>query len=47
MSEIGYTPVEINYRTTHYGTGNYAYEKRADYHSDTDAKKDGTIVFKK
>lgn len=46
-TEIGYTPHEINYRTTHYGTGKYAYENRADYHTNSEAKKDGILVFKK
>ncbi len=47
VSEIGYTPVATNYRTTHYGTGKYAYNTRADYHNDESAKKDGILVFKK
>ncbi len=44
--EIGYTPCEFNYRTTHYGLGKYAYKHRADYHGDAD-KKDGILVFKR
>jgi hypothetical protein len=47
VSEIGYTPIALNYRTTHYGTGKYAYESRADYHKDSNAKKDGILVFRK
>ena len=44
---IGYKLIEINYRTTHYGTGKYAYADRADYHSQKDQKKDGILVFTK
>lgn len=44
--EIGYTPYEFNYRTTHYGLGKYAYKHRADYHGDAE-KKDGILVFKR
>ena len=46
-SQIGYTPIATNYRTTHYGTGKYAYNTRADYHNDESAKKDGILVFRK
>lgn len=43
---IGYTPYEFNYRTTHYGLGKYAYRHRADYHGDAD-KKDGILIFRR
>lgn len=46
VTEIGYTPHEYNYRTTHYGLGKYAYRHRADYHGNAD-KKDGILIFKK
>jgi hypothetical protein len=46
--DIGFKLVEIIYRTTHYGTGKYAYKERADYHANGDTgKKDGILVFKK
>mgnify|MGYP001189441443 CR=1 FL=1 len=47
VSEIGYTPIGINYRTTHYGTGKYAYNNRSDYHNNINSKKDGVLVFRK
>lgn len=47
VEEIGYTLQELNYRTTHYGLGKYAYRHRADYHGDEEEKKDGIIIFKK
>lgn len=47
VKEIGYELVEVNYRTTHYGLGKYAYSHRADYHGDQEEKKDGIIIFKK
>ena len=46
VEEIGYSLVEVNYRTTHYGLGKYAYNHRADYHGNSE-KKDGIILFKK
>jgi DNA modification methylase len=46
--EIGYEIVEIIYRSTHYGTGKYAYSHRADYHDNgRSGKKDGIIVLRK
>lgn len=47
VERIGYKLTEINYRTTHYGLGKYAYSHRADYHGDEKGKKDGVIVFRK
>lgn len=47
VESIGYKLREINYRTTHYGLGKYAYNHRADYHGDQEEKKDGIIVFTK
>ena len=47
VESIGYKLLEINYRTTHYGTGKYAYSDRADYHSEKEQKRDGIIVFRK
>ena len=44
---IGYELVEINYRTTHYGLGKYAYKHRADYHGNNEEKRDAIIIFKK
>jgi hypothetical protein len=39
----GYQPIEVLYRTTHYGIGKYAYRSRADYHGGAE-KKDGVVV---
>lgn len=47
VEAIGYKLVELNYRTTHYGLGKYAYSHRADYHGDSVEKKDGIIIFMK
>lgn len=47
VEQIGYELVEINYRTTHFGLGKYAYSHRADYHGDEKGKKDGVLVFRK
>ena len=47
MGEIGYRTERVNYRSTHYGTGKYAYSHRADYHGDDAEKRDAIIVFKK
>lgn len=47
VESIGYKLSELNYRTTHYGLGKYAYNHRADYHGDKEEKKDGIIIFKK
>lgn len=44
VKQIGYKLSEINYRTTHYGLGKYAYKDRADYHGETE-KRDAIIVF--
>jgi len=47
VEKIGYKLCEINYRTTHFGLGKYAYSHRADYHGDAEEKKDGIIIFRK
>lgn len=47
VESIGYKLKEINYRTTHYGLGKYAYNHRANYHGDQEEKKDGIIIFTK
>ncbi len=47
VENIGYSIEEINYRTTHYGLGKYAYKHRADYHGDKVEKRDAIIIFKK
>ena len=46
IQEIGYSIIELNYRTTYYTTGKYSYQNRANYHGD-DEKKDAIIVFRK
>lgn len=46
VEKIGYRLKSINYRTTHYGLGKYAYKTRADYHGKAQ-KKDGTLIFVK
>ncbi len=47
VEDIGYSLQEINYRTTHYGLGKYAYNHRADYHGEQAEKRDGILIFKK
>lgn len=47
VKSIGYELKELNYRTTHYGLGKYAYSHRADYHGEKVEKRDGVIIFKK
>lgn len=47
VKSLGYKNVEINYRTTHYGLGKYAYKHRADYHGEDAEKKDAIIIFEK
>lgn len=47
VEEIGYDLIEMNYRTTHYGLGKYAYRHRADYHGEEEEKRDGVMIFKK
>jgi len=48
VESIGYKLSELNYRTTHYGLGKYAYNHRADYHGQQEEKKDGlySVRFK-
>lgn len=45
IQNIGYNVLEINYRTTNYTTGKYAYKERADY--DQSEKRDAIIIFEK
>ncbi|MEK7610695.1 MAG: hypothetical protein AAB468_03040 [Patescibacteria group bacterium] len=47
MKRIGYEISEINYRTTHYSTGKYSYQHKADYHKEQESKKDAILVFVK
>lgn len=43
--QLGLEPVELWYRTTHYGIGKYAYSHRADYHGEAE-KKDAIMHFR-
>ncbi len=43
LKELGYKPLEMWFRTTHYGIGKYAYSHRADYHGE--ALKRDAIMF--
>lgn len=43
---LGLAPIEVWYRTTHYGIGKYAYAHRADYHGEA-VKKDAILFFQK
>lgn len=45
MRSAGYALVRTLLRTTHYGTGKYAYAHRADYHGASAEKRDGILVF--
>ena len=45
LEDIGLSPVEVWFRTTHYGIGKYAYRHRADYHGDGAEKKDAVLIF--
>lgn len=47
LEALGLRPVEIWFRTTHYGIGKYAYSGRADYHGDDAEKKDAILIFEK
>lgn len=47
LEEIGFVTEKISYRSTMYGTGQYAYRHRADYSEDVDRKKDGVLFFRK
>lgn len=48
MRTLGFVPEKIAYRSTHYGTGKYAYQDRADYHGNGEgAKKDAVLIFRK
>lgn len=46
LAESGLEPVEMWFRTTHYGIGKYAYMSRADYHGAA-LKKDAIMFFRK
>ncbi len=43
---LGLRPVEVWFRTTHYGIGKYAYRHRADYHGEAE-KKDAVLIVEK
>lgn len=47
MGRAGFTLVRTLLRTTHYGTGKYAYAHRADYHGVAAEKRDGVLVFRR
>jgi hypothetical protein len=47
LEAVGLSPVEVWFRTTHYGIGKYAYSHRADYHGETAEKKDAILIFQK
>lgn len=44
--EVGFRHARTIYRTTHYGTGKYAYEDRSHYHGAAQ-KRDAILVFRK
>lgn len=44
LKDSGFEPLEIWFRTTHYGIGKYAYSDRADYHGDA-PKRDAVMFF--
>ena len=46
LESLGFKPVEVWFRTTHYGIGKYAYRDRADYHGDAE-KKDAIMFFRR
>lgn len=47
LEEIGFVTEKVSYRSTMYGTGQYAYRHRADYSEDADRKKDCVLFFRK
>lgn len=47
VEQAGYSIESINFRTTHYATGKYSYEHRAEYHGDKSEKRDAILVFRK
>ena len=47
LEKIGFITEKIAYRSTFYGTGQYAYKYRAGYNEDKNKKKDGVLFFKK
>jgi hypothetical protein len=46
LCELSLEPVEVWYRSTHYGIGKYAYSHRADYHGEA-KKRDAVLLFRK
>jgi hypothetical protein len=46
LCELSLEPVEVWYRSTHYGIGKYAYSHRADYHGDAE-KRDAVLLFRR
>jgi hypothetical protein len=46
MENAGLKPLQVWFRTTHYGIGKYAYSHRADYHGAAE-KKDAILFFRK
>ena len=47
LEKIGFITEKIAYRSTFYGTGQYAYKYRAGYNENKNTKKDGVLFFKK
>ncbi len=47
MDSLGFSLERTLIRSTHYGTGKYAYAHRADYHGDAAQKRDGILIFKR
>ena len=46
LKDRGWKPIEIWFRSTHYGIGKYAYSHRADYHGDAE-KRDAIICVER
>jgi len=46
-TDIGFDVEKMIYRTTHYATGKYSYQAKANYHGEGEEKKDGIIVLRK
>jgi len=46
LCELSLEPVEVCYRSTHYGIGKYAYSHRADYHGNAE-KRDAVLLFRR
>jgi hypothetical protein len=47
VTSIGYVLKSVNYRETHYATGKYSYDFRADYHGESAEKRDAILIFGK